>query len=115
VFPNADDIYLHDTPADHLFSRSRRDFSHGCIRLERPADLARLVMQMQGPQEAAQLERYAESNATRHIRLKQKLPIYILYFTAWVQEDGAVRFHHDGTAATSSCRKRRKLRKVALR
>jgi L,D-transpeptidase YcbB len=115
VFPNADDIYLHDTPADHLFSRSRRDFSHGCIRLERPGDLARLIMQMQGPQQVAQLERYAESNETRHVRLKQKLPIYILYFTAWVQEDGTVRFHHDVYGRDEQLQKAAKAQRVALR
>lgn len=95
IFPNNDDIYLHDTPAKSLFSRTRRDFSHGCIRLERPRDLANLIVQKAANKTPADIDRLLASGSERWIKLEQKLPVYILYFTAWVQEDGTVRFHHD--------------------
>jgi murein L,D-transpeptidase YcbB/YkuD len=95
MFPNHDNIYLHDTPADHLFARSRRDFSHGCIRLERPRDLAELLMRTATKRSPAELDGLLENFDEQWIKLDQKLPVYILYFTAWVEEDGTVRFHHD--------------------
>jgi murein L,D-transpeptidase YcbB/YkuD len=95
LFPNDDDVYLHDTPADHLFSRARRDFSHGCIRLERPADLARLVVTKATSYSPGALEEMVASGRESWINLKRPIPIYIVYFTAWVKEDGTLRFHHD--------------------
>ena|GEM_PF-172450 len=95
LFPNDDDIYLHDTPADHLFSRTRRDFSHGCIRLERPEDLARLLVRMQTNKSPAILDEMLASKSERWISLDRKLPVYLLYFTAWVDQDGTTHFHHD--------------------
>jgi murein L,D-transpeptidase YcbB/YkuD len=95
VFPNQDDIYLHDTPADHLFSRTRRDFSHGCIRVERPADLARLIVRLQTAEDPNRLEDLVKGGRESWIKLSRPLPVYILYFTAWVEEDGTLRFHHD--------------------
>jgi murein L,D-transpeptidase YcbB/YkuD len=95
IFPNKDDIYLHDTPADHLFSRNARAFSHGCIRLERPADLARLITRLQTNRNPEDVVRMAGGTTERWIKLERKLPVYILYFTVWAEEDGTVRFHHD--------------------
>lgn len=95
MFPNDDNIYLHDTPADHLFSRVRRDFSHGCIRLERPADLARLVVAKSTNQSPASLEAMLAAGTEKWVPLKRPIPIYIVYFTVWVKEDGTLRFHHD--------------------
>jgi L,D-transpeptidase YcbB len=95
VFPNKDDIYLHDTPAQSLFSKVRRDFSHGCIRLERPDDLARLIVKLQTSKDPSILPGLVASGSERWIKLDRPLPVYILYFTAWVNEDGTVRFHHD--------------------
>jgi murein L,D-transpeptidase YcbB/YkuD len=115
VFPNDDDIYLHDTPADHLFSRSRRDFSHGCIRLEKPEELAHLVMRMQSSKDPSLLDKYAATGNERHIKLERKLPIYILYFTSWVQEDGTVRFHHDVYGRDEQLHKAAKDQHIATR
>jgi murein L,D-transpeptidase YcbB/YkuD len=95
MLPNEDNIYLHDTPAGHLFSRARRDFSHGCIRLERPRDMAELVMRTATQRSPSELDALLETNDEKWIKLDEQLPVYILYFTAWVQEDGTVRFHHD--------------------
>ena len=95
LFPNDEDIYLHDTPADHLFSRARRDFSHGCVRLERPADLARLVLAKATNHSPASLEAMVATGKEKWVNLKRPIPIYIVYFTTWVKEDGTLRFHHD--------------------
>lgn len=95
LFPNEYDIYLHDSPENHLFSRSRRDFSSGCIRLERPEDFARLLLELQTDGGSGQLDRHLTHWNEQWIRLDRKLPVYLLYFTAWVDEDGTVRFHHD--------------------
>lgn len=95
MFPNEDNIYLHDTPADHLFSRTRRDFSHGCIRLERPADLARLVLAKSTSHSPASLEGMRATGAEKWVALKRPIPVYLVYFTTWVSENGTLRFHHD--------------------
>jgi murein L,D-transpeptidase YcbB/YkuD len=95
LFPNDDNIYLHDTPADHLFSRARRDFSHGCIRIERPADLARLLVSKASTHSPASIDGMVATGSEKWIPLRKPVPIYIVYFTAWVREDGTLRFHHD--------------------
>jgi L,D-transpeptidase YcbB len=95
LFPNEFDVYLHDTPQGHLFARTSRDFSSGCIRLERPEEFARLLLDMQTERGAGQLDPMLTSWSERWIKLDRPLPVYILYFTAWVEEDGTVRFHHD--------------------
>jgi L,D-transpeptidase YcbB len=95
LFPNEFDVYLHDTPQGHLFSRTSRDFSSGCIRLERPEDFARLLLDMQTDRGSSQLDAMLTSWSERWIKLDRPLPVYLLYFTAWVEEDGTVRFHHD--------------------
>ncbi|MGH7448173.1 MAG: L,D-transpeptidase family protein, partial [Longimicrobiales bacterium] len=95
LFPNDDNIYLHDTPANHLFSRARRDFSHGCIRVERPYDLARLIVSKASTHSAASIEGMLATRSEKWITLKKPIPVYIVYFTAWVKEDGTLRFHHD--------------------
>jgi len=95
LFPNDDNIYLHDTPADHLFSRVRRDFSHGCIRLERPADLARLIVEKASTHSPASIDAMVATGSEKWITLKRPIPVYLVYFTAWVREDGTLRVHHD--------------------
>jgi L,D-transpeptidase YcbB len=95
LFPNEFDVYLHDSPDRHLFSRTSRDFSSGCIRLERPEDFARLLLDMQTDRGSSQLDGLLTNWDERWIKLDRTLPVYLLYFTAWVEEDGTVRFHHD--------------------
>lgn len=95
MFPNEFDVYLHDTPDGHLFSRTQRDFSSGCIRLERPEDFARLMLNMLTDAGESQLDAHLTHWNEQWIRLDRTMPVYLLYFTAWVEEDGTVRFHHD--------------------
>ena len=95
VFPNNDNIYLHHTPAVSLFKRERRDFSHGCIRVEDPVALARFVLQdMPEWSEARILEAMAKGES-KTIRLREPLPVVIAYSTTLVKSDGKVYFFAD--------------------
>jgi murein L,D-transpeptidase YcbB/YkuD len=95
MFPNEFDVYLHDSPADHLFSREERDFSHGCVRLERPVQLAEYLLREKPEWSGAKVREAILSGEHRTVKLPQKLPVHILYFTAWVEDNGAVNFRKD--------------------
>ena len=95
IFPNKDNIYLHDTPAKSLFSRTRRAFIHGCIRLERPADLAYLIASKATRLSPGEIRDKQRTGEEAWVKVTRTLPVYILYFTVWVDEDGTVRFYHD--------------------
>ena len=95
IFPNSNDIYLHDTPHDELFAQSNRSFSHGCVRLSEPIKLATYLLRNR-PEWNQQT--ILDSIATRHekyITLKEKLPVYLVYFTAWADADGHPHFRDD--------------------
>ncbi|MEX2609235.1 MAG: L,D-transpeptidase family protein [Gemmatimonadota bacterium] len=95
LFPNEYDIYLHDTPAKSRFSASQRAFSHGCIRLEKPFDLARVLLDRVTDQSADDLDDLLAGGQEKWVRVTQPLPVYVLYFTAWAGRDGTMRFHPD--------------------
>jgi L,D-transpeptidase YcbB len=95
IFPNDFDVYLHDTPDGHLFARTERAFSSGCVRLERPRDFARMLLRLQSDRDPDSLDPILAAGKEQWIKLDRPLPVYLLYFTAWAQEDGTVRFHHD--------------------
>jgi len=97
IFPNQYDIYLHSTPAVSLFEQTRRDFSHGCIRVQKPADLAAWVLQGQGGDWDLAKVQEAMNNGpnNRTVSLKNPLPIVIFYLTARVDEDNQVDFFDD--------------------
>jgi L,D-transpeptidase YcbB len=95
IFPNEFDVYLHDTPDGHLFARTERAFSSGCVRIERPRDFARMLLRLQSDHDPDSLDPILAAGEERWIKLDRPLPVYLLYFTAWAQEDGTVRFHHD--------------------
>jgi len=90
AFPNHYNVYLHGTPSQQLFDRVERDFSHGCVRLERPLDLAKYVLRDQPDWTEARIVAAMDSGTEQSVKLKQPLPIYLVYFTAW-EEGGALR------------------------
>jgi murein L,D-transpeptidase YcbB/YkuD len=95
MFPNAYNVYLHDTPADALFTRDARAFSHGCVRVEQPEKLAEYVL---GDQPEWTPDRISDAmHASQHtiVRLREKIPVYITYFTARVSASGEVMFFRD--------------------
>ena len=106
VFPNQFDVYLHDTPTGRLFARSERDFSHGCIRLEKPAALAAYLLDGDPRWTPQAVEAGLASGRTVTIPLRRPLPVHILYKTAWVDRDGTLEFRpdvyrHDGWLAAA--------------
>ncbi|MCW3126603.1 MAG: murein L,D-transpeptidase [Bacteroidetes bacterium] len=95
-FPNSFDIYLHDTPAKSFFNENNRAFSHGCIRLSEPERLANYLfrndsIRMPPDTISALMHRHIE----KKVAVKPSVPVYIVYFTAWVDEYGKVNFRHD--------------------
>lgn len=95
MFPNEYDIYLHDTPADSLFGRDLRAFSHGCVRVEKPGTLAAWVLKGQPEGDANWLMQAITSGETRRVNLERKLPVFLVYFTAWPTGNGSVEFRPD--------------------
>lgn len=96
IFPNQYDIYLHSTPAVSLFDQTRRDFSHGCIRVQKPADLAAWVLQGQGDWDLDKVQEAMNSGPdNKTVSLKTPLPIVIFYLTAIVEDGGEVHFFDD--------------------
>jgi murein L,D-transpeptidase YcbB/YkuD len=95
AMPNPMDIYLHSTPARELFERSRRDLSHGCIRVEHPAALAQFVLGGQRQWTADAIQLALEPGSTRHVDLARPIPVVIFYATAFVDAEGSPRFAAD--------------------
>jgi murein L,D-transpeptidase YcbB/YkuD len=94
LFPNDHDVYMHDTPADALFNRQSRAFSHGCIRLERPRDLAYYLFEHAAGKTRADYDRM-RGGGEKWVKLTEKLPVYVVYFTAWPGQDGSIGFYQD--------------------
>lgn len=95
MFPNEFDIYLHDTPTKPLFERDVRAFSHGCVRLQRPFELAHLLLGWQADNPEALFQSYLDRGREQHLDLAQAIPIYITYQTAWVDADGVPQYRED--------------------
>jgi murein L,D-transpeptidase YcbB/YkuD len=95
VFPNNFDVYLHDTPADALFAHTDRDYSHGCVRVEKPFDLARWVLRHQPEWTAERIQSAMGSGQEKHVALSHGIPVYIVYATVWAHDDGTVQFGVD--------------------
>jgi murein L,D-transpeptidase YcbB/YkuD len=105
MFPNQYDVYLHSTPATELFNRTRRDFSHGCVRVQEPAKLAAWVLSGQGDAgkgsnqqdwDLDKVEAAMNTGADNHqVNLKTPIPIVIFYVTGFVEDDGHTHFFDD--------------------
>lgn len=95
VLPNRFNVYLHDTPERHLFQRPHRALSHGCIRLEKPLDLALFVLQDDPKWTRESLEKLIAGGKHHMIPLAKPCTVHLLYITAWAAEDGTVHFRQD--------------------
>jgi murein L,D-transpeptidase YcbB/YkuD len=95
LFPNSYSVYMHDTPAPEFFAKSRRDFSHGCIRLEKPAELAQWVLRDNPGWNLDRVHEAMNGTATQQVDLAHPIPVLIVYLTAVVLEDGLVHFFDD--------------------
>ena len=95
MFPNQFNVYLHDTPADSLFDRAARSFSHGCVRVAEPLALAEYVLRDQPEWDRARIEQAMHAGEEKHVKLKTPIPVYLGYWTARVRPDGIVQFRKD--------------------
>lgn len=95
MFPNDYDVYMHDTPAQELFDAESRTFSSGCIRIDRPLELAAYLLQENGNWPQSAIEVAIAAGKTMKIRLPTPMPIRLLYMTAWVDEQGVLQLRPD--------------------
>lgn len=96
LFPNNYNVYLHDTPERYLFNREERNFSHGCIRVEKPIELAAYVLRNNKDWNYHKLQLQI-GGENQYIKLseEEQMPVYILYFTVWADEAGTIHFLDD--------------------
>lgn len=95
MFPNKFSIYLHDTPQRSLFKRATRDFSSGCIRIEKPVELAKYLLQNDPQWHSQRIAETIQSGVTTVVYIKDPIPVHLLYWTAWVTETGTIHFGND--------------------
>jgi murein L,D-transpeptidase YcbB/YkuD len=93
IFPNQEDVYLHDTPSQPLFSKSRRDFSHGCVRVENPEGLAEFALKNQWSREA--IHQALSTPKTQRVILKKPIPVLFFYITSFFDQNNNLVFYHD--------------------
>lgn len=95
IFPNAEGVYLHDTPSKSLFQRPRRDFSHGCVRVQNPTELAQFVLKNQEGWTQERIESTLSSNTHHQISLKTSIPVLFFYTTAFYEQGDKLVFYSD--------------------
>lgn len=95
LFPNSYNIYLHDTPAKSLFEEDKRAFSHGCIRLAEPKKLAEYLLRNDPNWGTERITKAMNSGKETYVTLKNQIPVFIVYFTSWVDLDGRLNFRDD--------------------
>jgi murein L,D-transpeptidase YcbB/YkuD len=95
LFPNSYSIYLHDTPSKSFFAREQRAFSHGCIRVSKPKELAEYLLRNDSTWTTAKIHKAMFDGKETFVKLKEKRPVTIGYFTAWVEQDGRLNFRDD--------------------
>lgn len=95
LFPNSFNIYLHDTPSKSLFSRDKRAFSHGCIRVSDPEWLANYVLGKQPEWTPEKINAAMDAGSEKQVKVKEPIPVIITYYTAWVDDKGRLNFRED--------------------
>lgn len=95
MFPNRYAVYLHDTPGDQLFEKTQRAFSHGCIRVSKPLELATYLLQGQDGWTAQKIAAVMATDERRTVDLDRTIPVHIAYLTAWVDDEGRMQFRDD--------------------
>lgn len=95
LFPNNYNIYLHDTPSKSLFNESQRAFSHGCIRLAEPKRLAEFLLRNDSSWTPEKITNAMHAGKERYVLVRDTVPVFIGYFTAWVDREGQLNFRDD--------------------
>lgn len=94
-FPNKHAVYLHDTPQKHLFNKKVRMFSHGCMRVRNPERLAYAVFDDEPGWSRRKVDQYYKRWTRKEVRLPEKIPVHVVYFTAWAKDDGTIQYFDD--------------------
>ncbi|MFZ4100888.1 MAG: L,D-transpeptidase family protein, partial [Sphingobacterium thalpophilum] len=95
LFPNNYNMYLHDTPSKSLFNEPSRAFSHGCMRVQEPFKLAQFLLRNDSSWDDEKINEAMNAGKERTVTLSQKVPVFIVYFTAFVDRDGKINFRND--------------------
>ncbi len=95
LFPNKFSVYMHDTPTKHLFKRDKRAFSHGCIRLQKPRELLRTFSTFNDNVDFDKSQKILKGKKNSYLKLQEKVPIDVVYLTAWVDFEGNLQFRND--------------------
>ena len=95
IFPNECEIYLHDTPARHLFGKARRDLSHGCIRVEKPVELATYLLRNKESWVQKKILAEIRKGKRQVVTLPEPVSVHIFYGTVWVDREGVLQFRND--------------------
>lgn len=95
LFPNSFNIYFHDTPSKSLFEKDKRAFSHGCIRLAEPGKMATYLLQGHPEWTPEKIASAMNAGTEKHVKLKDPIPVWITYNTAWVDDNGLLNFRDD--------------------
>lgn len=95
LFPNSFNIYFHDTNAKSLFNKDKRAYSHGCIRLAEPEKMAQYLLRNQPEWTPDRIEEAMNSGTEKYVKLKDPVPVFITYYTAWVDDAGQLNFRED--------------------
>ena len=95
LFPNSFNIYFHDTPAKSLFNKDKRAYSHGCIRLSDPVKMAEYLLKDNSAWPTDKIIESMNSGNEKYVKVKDPVPVFITYYTAWVDENGILNFRED--------------------
>lgn len=95
LFPNRYSVYMHDTPTKNLFKRNVRAFSHGCIRLEQPRELLHTFSTFNSTVDFDRSQKILKGRKRTHLNLNEKVPVDVVYLTAWVDYNGVLQFRQD--------------------
>lgn len=95
IFPNNFNIYFHDTPSKSLFEQDKRAFSHGCIRLKEPKKMAEWLLRNDATWTSSKIDSAMNQTKEKYVKLKNPIPVFIIYYTAWVDDDGQLNFRDD--------------------
>ena len=95
LFPNKFSVYMHDTPTKHLFSKDKRAFSHGCIRLQKPRELLETFSTFNDNIDFEKSQKVLEGTKKSYLALKNRVPVDVIYLTSWVDYEGKLQFRND--------------------
>jgi L,D-transpeptidase YcbB len=95
IFPNSFNMYFHDTPSKSLFGQDKRAFSHGCIRLQEPQKMAEWLLRDYPEWNTEKIVHAMNQTAEKVVKLKTAIPVFIIYYTAWVDNEGKLNFRDD--------------------